>query len=618
MRYLPGLTIGLLVILCFGPASAQEGRPLEVPEKSVESLPMISPAEAEEILQDAALLFERGKTDAAIYMLQQLEKRDPTNDEVLLKLGEIAIADRNWAYSINVLRKASFIRPSDIEVRLILIDIYQAYQMPIQGIVVAKEILALDPEHLVGTRRLAALYEEQNMLEDEVEIRQRLLRLVPDEYENLKRLTDIYSEAGDLWEAARIHELIREHHPDKGVDATLLADIYDRLVESFRTLDVLDDHRGNRRARRWMKGRAKRNIRKQTKLFDPFESMLSFRHEESDELREIAVVSEARYTHLDVRFPVDLGVEARVERLQYEGRGDLRGDLSINHVSVRLKASKNWQGERYRLLGSLGVIWDGIEGRLFLRDPNSGLSAADFAFLKDPSFDSYGGVLPVGVLGFSFKPGLYGRYRIRYEHGQVNDLDARLDMLRFHKVALDYSFLTDDLTAFELGFESDAISDDNLKLHALGSAEYVLWGSDAIRDFQSRRKGFLRSPPFHFVLARYTLDYLHHKDASNQYESFDHEVRNQIGIAGQTTVASLCTDRFLRLGLGYSYRIEKNLDDQHAAEMRFFYFDGDSGNEIGFSSKYERSSSDAGSQQNRRLLGITQGFVLMVDAKWRF
>lgn len=166
----------------------------------------ITKQQSQQRLNDAKSLLARGKKDAAIYMLQQLAKDDPNNYQVLLELGRIAVESKNWAYAIAVFQQASKLRPKEIYVRLVLMGIYKAYQMPIQEVMVSKEVLALEADHIVANQRLAELYKELAMLEEEIATRQHLKILLPDDYRNLKRLASILDEAGQLWEASIIYE----------------------------------------------------------------------------------------------------------------------------------------------------------------------------------------------------------------------------------------------------------------------------------------------------------------------------------------------------------------------------------------------------------------------------
>ncbi len=243
---------------------AQESRPTDTHAPTSSVTTEMSQEEADQWFLDAEQLFKNGKTGAAIYKLQQLSALDPTNYKVLFKLGEMAISEKNWAYSIEVFRKVSFIRPEDIEVRFILMDVYRAYQMPIQEIIIAKEILSLKPDSENALRRLSDLYKELDIPEDEIKTRQKLRDVQPDDYFNLKRLATLLetTDKGNLREAAKIYEQIRVIAPEKTEDLTRLAGIYDKLGKNSQTLEVLDHLEKRGVTRTWLKNRAMARLSK--------------------------------------------------------------------------------------------------------------------------------------------------------------------------------------------------------------------------------------------------------------------------------------------------------------------------------------------------------------------
>ncbi len=602
---------------------AQEARPTDIRPPETATTAKITPEESERRLQDAKLLFDRGKTDAAIYMLQQLEKTDPTNYKVLFKLGEMAIADRNWAYSIEVLRKASFLRLEDIDVRLILMNVYKAYQMPIQEIVVGKEILALDPKHIVAAKRLAELYMEQAMWEDEIKIRQKLKRLVTDDYQNLKRLADIYDKNGELWEAARIYEQIRKFHPTKTDDMTRLAAIYDELKENFREIQVLDQIK-KKGDYSWLKGRAIKNIRLQSKIYDPFNARLTFRKDNNEEIDQFTTTANAKYLRIRLQSSIDVGVETKLTQLHHTGREVLDGDMDINSGTIAFKAVKNWKDKDYTLAVKVGLLWDEISGRLRPRDPTSGTTAADFPFLKHPSFNAYGGMMPVGGIKFTAKPGLRATYQIAYEHGQVEDLDARLRMFYFDKATLSYSYLANDNTKILLQMDESAISDGNFRFHGLASVSYTLWGSSPMHNYRDAlgipiwRNDFLRKPLHNFLKVGYKYEYFNDRRKSVNYETYKTEDRHLYQMEAQARLCKLGLDKnlFINCNLGYSNGSTLDLQRQGGAQL--FYRDSDSGNEIGLSYAYEWIEEENVSAGNARISGNSRSNTFFAFIKWRF
>jgi hypothetical protein len=554
--------------------------------------------------------------DAAIHILQQLERVEPDNHRVLFKLGEIAISTKNWAYAIAMLRKASILRPEDIDVRLVLMDIYETYQMPIEEIIVGREILALDPQHAIVLKRLATLYQLQAIQDDEMEIRQQLKHLFPDDYQNLRRLADILDEYGELWEAARVYEQIREYHPEHLQDMRRLAAIYDELDESFRELQVLDHIADQGDNRGWMQEGAEKRLRLQNKVFDPFQAGLAFRKESMEEMEIRSFLSDAKYTHIHLPSSADLALYVKHSRLNHKGKGDLDGTMNIDSGTVALHSVTNWQDQDCRLAATLGILWDNVSSRLFPRDPLS-VDSDDFPFLRDPTFSSYGGVMPVGGIQFLYEPGLHTSHQIAYEHGQIDELDARLRMFHFDRVLLGYSYETGDHTELILQIDESAISDGNQRFHGFASAYYSIWGSGAMQDYRGQRKGFFRDPPLMFLRTGYTLEYFTDQEVSNLYESFEDEIRHQVELSGQTRLFQLRPDHDVMLSCRLAYSVGDSLDYREEAGVRVFYFSPESKNEIGLSYSLDNDKVDVTSP-NMRLSGRTEVSTISIYAKWRF
>jgi tetratricopeptide (TPR) repeat protein len=606
---------------------SRESRPIEIEASEVGVLQSISPEESERRLQDATLLFKRGKTDAAIYILQQVQKADPTNCEVLFKLGEMAVGAKNWAYSIQVLREASFLRPDDIELRLILMDIYKAYQMPIQEIIVAKEILVLDPEHVVAAKRLASLYEEQAMQEDEVTIRQLVNRLAPDDYTNLKRLAVIFDISGQLWESAKVYEQIRKHYPDKLVDMRRLAAIYDTLNERFRETQVLDHIAKMGGERGWMQGRAISSIRKQNKIYDPFQIGVMFKKEIESTMRVYGVEPIAKYTHIRVRSSLDLGLETKYSRLHHQGVGILDGEMDIDSTSLLFDAIQNWSGQDYLLKTSVGFIHDEVSGRLFGRNPSDNLTAADFPFLEDPTFKAYGGTIPVGGVSFTARPTVqHMYYNINYEHGLVEELDARLSLFTYDKVSLGANYLADDQTEIQLQVDNSFISDGNLRLHAMASGYYNLWANTSIYDHRGKRKGYYRYPPAFFIRLGYEIEYFIDDQAAQneKYETFlDSEIRHKGVLISQANLYTIGPDEQILLKIKLAYGRGTTLDYQRGVSAQLSYFRPDSENEFGFTNasltySFEEEQSINFTENNLRIGGDTKTHQIALNIEWHF
>jgi tetratricopeptide (TPR) repeat protein len=622
MRVWHGVLAAIITFSFVGEIWSQESRPTDYADPTeVGAIPKISPEESERRLQDAMLLFDRGKTDAATYMLQQLEKADPTNYKVLFKLGEIAIAEKNWAYSLDVLRKASYIRPEDIEVRLILMDIYKAYQMPIQEIIVGKEILVLDPEYVVTAKRLAGLYKEQAMQEDEISIRQKLKRLTPDDYQNLKRLAVVFDENGQLWESAKVYEQIREYYPEKLEDMQHLAAIYDRLGENFREAQVLDHIAERGGGRSWMQSRAETSLRKQTSIYDPFQARLIFSKVQEETMDVYTIRPEAKYTRIRVNRSFDLGVEASFTALSYNGVGVLDGTANIYSSSVIFKAIQNWPDLDFTLGAHVGLIDDRVSGRLFLSDPDGPIGADNFPFLADSTFNSYGGTIPIGGLKFKARPGLYTDYSVDYKHDLVKEFDARLRLFTFDKLTLGVKYETSDHTELELQIDNAYISDGNYRFHGVASGYYALWASNPIYDSRSRRQGFFREPPPYFIKVGYELEYFKDRELARDavYETFvSPEIRHKGVILGQAQLYTLGPDEQILFNLRLFYGVGTTLDYRRGFAARLFYFKPDSTNEVGLTYTFEDEDSTNFEIENLGVAGRTTGHQVELNMKWRF
>lgn len=581
----------------------------------------ISPEESNRKLEDAKLLFNRGKTDAAIFMLQELNKVDPDNYDVLLELGRIAVGAKNWAYSIQVFRQASLMRTKDIEVRLILMDVYKAYQMPIQEIIVCKEIVALDRNHVLATQRLAELYHDQAMLEDEIIVRQKLKRLTPSDYLNLKKLAVLFDKNAQLWESAKVYELVRKRHPDKLDDMQRLAAIYDTLGESFREAEVLDhiDERGGGGS--WMESHAEKVLRQENNITDPFAARSTFKIEKEPTLKTYSARQQVSYTRIRVRSSVDFGIKATYDHLNYKGQGLLDGNMQINSGSVELSAIQNWSGLDYILAASVGFLHDDVSGNLYARNRNPSVTAADFPFLTDPSFNSYGGTIPIGSLKFTANPSLNTTYSIAYRHGIVEDLDARLEQFQHDTLSLGASYYATDRTLLSLELDNAFISDGNFRFHAKAGGYYNLWTGSSKYDYQGKRRGHFSSSQVSFLRLGYEFDYFidTQRASGEKYETFTHsEYRHRGIILGQTEVMKFGLNDQLLLNLKFSYGMGRTQDYSREAKARLFYYKPDTSNEFGLSYGFADEDSTNQPEDNQRIGGRTTSHAVSLYTRWGF
>lgn len=580
---------------------------------------MVSAEDSKRRLTNARLLFERGKSDAAIYMLQQLAKDDPDNYEVLLELGRIAVGAKNWAYSIQVFRKASLMRQEDIEVRLILMDVYKAYQMPIQEIIVAKEIFELDPSQRIAVTRLSELYQKQAMYEEEITFRRLAKKLDPSNYKNLKRLAEVLYTDTQLWESAKVYEQIRKYYPENLVDLRKLASIYAKLDERFHENIVynhIEDILGEDAIG---KEKAIDRIRSKTSTIDKFKGGGSYTNtsEATLNLDRYDVVS--NYTHLLTRSFFNLGIKTRYSHLNYRGRDILSGKIHINSALALLKGTRIWKGGEYILATELGFHHDDVSGRLFGR--NALLTENDFPFLGDPSFDSYGGTIPIGGLSLSARP--WHRditYRLEYKHSVVDELDARLSLFTQNKISASVFYQSRDMTDIHIIVDNTFVSDGNHRFHIKGAGYYTLWGSGAMYDYRGHRQKFIRSPRY-YIQAGYEIDYFDDDQLAkdNKYETFiNSELRHQGFLIGQGLLYSFDSDHLALFKAKLSYGAGTTLNYQKQAQAELIYSVPSKANSLSLVYTYEDSSSINTTDSNLQIAGFTDSHILALNFNWHF
>lgn len=594
-------------------------RPIEVDSKKPSNKTTISAKESKRRLEDGKLLFKRGKTDAAIFMLQELSKADPNNYEVLIELGRIAVGAKNWAYSIQVFRQASLMRPKDIEVRMILMDVYKAYQMPIQEIIVAKEIVALDSEHLIATERLAGLYQKQAMYEEEIDTRRVVKKIAPKNYKNLQRLAEALYTDSQLWESAKVYEQVRTYHPEKVDDMRQLASIYAKLDENFREAEI-HDHIGSIFVG---SGSGKRvaisRIRKKHRIFSPFRAGVAYTNLSESTLNLDRYDVFADYTHLITRSSFNVGLETKYSHLNYRGRKSLTGNLKINHGSLLVKGSYLWKGGDYVLTGKVGAVHDDVSGQLFGRDQR--YTAKDFPFLEDPSFNSYGGTIPVGSLSFAARPWMKEIvYQLDYEHSLVEELDARLFLMTQDRVSISADYESSNFTNLHLAIDNTFVSDGNHRLHVKGAGYFNLWASGGMYDYRGRHKSNARTPNY-FIRAGYEIDYFKDKRLAkrSRYETFvDSEFRHEGILSGQALLYTFDSNHQALFRTELSYGGGATLDYRKRAQGELVYFLPDSSNSLSFAYTYEDERSTNTTDANLQIAGFQDSHQIALNLNWRF
>ncbi len=480
--------------------------------------------------------------DAAIYLLQQVAADDPENTVVLFKLGELAISAKNWAYAIEVLRRAADLRPRDVTARLVLMDVFRAYQMPIQEIMAAREILALEPRHRQTLGRLAALYEDQDMPEEEEQIRRRLAEVIPEDYPNLKRLAVMLEKRGETWEAALVYETIAERFPDQANDAKTLARLYgtegDRYAEyhQWRRARRLPgaSSAAARRAEAAAYGIQKRQLRR----FDPVSAFAEWKRNTGsvDEVHVLNVNLSAMRPHLD-RFAA-LGAVGRYRQQLYLPPRELTGRREIRSHRLMLAGRYGWRGNQTRLEALGGYEHIAVLGDTAAVDPAQS-DPASFLFLEKRRF---GGFALAGAANLSHAATPELSLGASLLHEPLEDLDAYVRLISKTGGTLSLSYAWPGGAGIEGRHAYDRVTSTssapaNGRTHASLTLTIPLWISGAIRDRSGWRVGSLDPIPDQELRLGYVFDYLDDARATTLYSTWKRELRQTVSLLGRSRLA---------------------------------------------------------------------------------
>ena len=568
--------------------------------------------DSDERYQDAITLFDEGKTSAAIYLLQQVEKDDPTNIKVLLKLGEMAISAKNWAYAIQVLRQASKVQEQDTETRLLLMDVYRAYQMPIQEIMLGREVINLDPENVTALEKLAFLYHDQDMPTEEIQTRERLLEVNSDDLENMTRLVQLYWKTGNIWEQVPVLREIIKRQPNRKDDWMRLAAAYGASGDRFNQLNTLDEAKAHGVNVGDMLGQAAKLHRKDLKIFPLFVGSGIFERDDASDVRTNRFTGEVASIFPRLRQDWDWGAWLRQSNLNYSGKDFLRSSRNVNVTDFQVRTSiwTNGTRNRFDLVGGVSKVWVG--GTLAVKsNVVSPPTIDDFPFLEDRI---YGGTAATG--GGIFSHQLNNKLDLKFwvNHNLMEDIDALVRLVKRTQAGGGIIYTWQDQSQLQFQYEQWHISDNNNFRNARVELHRYLWGRDAIYDFRGRRVSFLRQPPAQSLSVRYRADWLDYSSASNLYQIYNNEVSNTLDIIGE---AGLSRKWFIQLrgtaGIG-----NKVLKALYGTSFGVGYKDPDNENEITIQYNFIRDEVRQESQFNQALVGPSTFTGLQFALRWHF
>jgi|GEM_PF-1039779 len=564
--------------------------------------------------KDALDLFALGRTDAAIYALQQLSADDPTNVAVLLKLSELAIATKNWAYAINVLDKAAKLKPRDIPTRQVLMDIYKAYQMPVQEIHVGREILALDPRNLRALRRMASLYRDLDMPNEETDIRFELADLEPGNEANLRTLAHLLWESGEPWEEVVVHKKLVAKYPGKTRYLRRLAVLYgdEKIKDWFNQLQTVEKVPG------WKKDptmapihkRAVKTYRKDLRVLDVLDSTNRVATEKAQEFKTDQIFLEESYMFRPLRKQRDHGVWARTIHTDYRGQNELAGKRTIDEYSFQGRSKIYTERGRNTLLLGLGATHVSVGGSLWSRDGEE-LSVTDYPFLENRP---YGGTNISALADFvrMQRPRLELRATLLTE--VMEELDAQVRGIQRSTAAMEAVYFFSDSTHVSIRNELWCISDGNRFKNSQFSIERYLLGTRPIHDFRGHRSGFILMPPSSSLKVRYQFDYKDHLKDSPYYQAYQNEIEKELRVTGELRLSP----KLFLLAEGVKAKGNHTLSKVAGYRAGIGYRDRYKENEILLEYSDLTDKVNETSQLNATLRGVSAFKHVQLSGRWHF
>jgi len=563
---------------------------------------------------DALLLHNSGSTDAAIYLLQQVQHDYPNDTRVLFKLGEMAIAGKNWAYAIEVLRRAADLLPKDVQARLVLMDVFRAYQMPIQEIKAGQEILAIDPRHVDALKRLCHLYEEQGMPDDEEAARRTLADLEPENHDNLLRLASALEKRGLLWEATVYRERLAKKAPADTTANASVARLHgldgNRVAELKQWERVRRLPGGNTPDTRAAYRRAYRIHKRDLRLFDPWDAE-TFAYQSVGPVDKIRFFDHRTgYRKLFVTSGAEVGMSAHYRDQTYIPLTTvISGDRHITSSGALLEYRRKTKGDRKSLRARAGYEGVNVSGNTVVLDPENADSVT-FPFVENRKF---GGVTPVGDVEYDQLINRHFGVRAVGLRHVVEDLDAYVRMLTTSGAGLGLNYTWDDGTRVEALHQRDHYSDGNNRGYSLFQFSYPLLMSYPIHSRKGHRTGYLFPVPDHQVRLEYRLENYTFDHLSPLYESFSSDLRHTAILSGQHHLGG-------RLYLYEEGLLESGqiVQRQRGARVGFMYENPDTHDQA--SLLYEALSEKVleGSQLNANLAGNSRVQGVHLTVTWHF
>ncbi len=564
-------------------------------------------------IDDAIKLFEKGKVDAAIYRLQQIHKMFPKNETVLFKLGEMAISSRNWAYAINVLDKVATLRPKDIEVRIVLMEIYRAYQMPIQEIITAREIIAIDPDNEVALRKLAYLYHIQAMPEEEERTRRTLAKRDTTNHDNFNQLAMLQEKKGAIYEEIRTREKIQKYFPDKIENDLRLARAYGLEGELYSKLILLKKLRRNPQTKSPEIEREYEKTlieyRKSFARYNAFKPEFVFSKSEGSDEKTTSYTGHIAYQKILFSQHADLEVFADYKSFEYRPKGQLTGEKDIDGYKAGLIYQHQFRKAKTRIKIKGGIETVDASGTVTAKNPGA-IDPADYPWLQDRD---YGGTAFIGGLEFEKKIDQNFGTIFQIDRSLLDDLDAYARMYTHNSAGIGGYYQRKDGTRIDTTFTYGRITHGNYRQRALFTFFYPLFISDSIRDYRGRRIGSQKPIPKRELNFTYEFEYIHDRDPSFYYQVYSetNEITNSFTLSGRHRIV-----KDLYVMLEGTYTDGRVMKEATYYKAGIAYEEPNKFNNIELAYFYQ--TDEFTDQINRTYLGKSRGYGIMLNALWHF
>ncbi|HPZ07662.1 MAG TPA: hypothetical protein PL110_06085 [Candidatus Eremiobacteraeota bacterium] len=191
----------------------------------------------EDLLKEAKYLRAKGLKASAISIYSQILEEEPENTENLLDFADLMIEIENYSYAIILYTKYLNLKPEDIKIRELLIDIYTSTLAYDKAEEECLTFLKKYPYNTEMLSRLAYVYRTDHQIGKEMIITEEILKLQPTNKEATLRLLDLYV---ILREYKKASDILTEdnisYSLDKAAYIYLNAGEFDKAIELYQKI----------------------------------------------------------------------------------------------------------------------------------------------------------------------------------------------------------------------------------------------------------------------------------------------------------------------------------------------------------------------------------------------